>query len=83
MTLHFIQLKLGGKTYQDQVSTTGCSNVAQFRGAIKNKLPHLLAAYDAAQLTLLQPDGVTEIDPQTSVHDLKEIPWKPMVVTVE
>jgi hypothetical protein len=43
----------------------------------------LLADYDAAQLTLFQPDGTTEIDPQTSVEDLKEIPWKPMVVTVE
>ncbi|KAI3655861.1 hypothetical protein MP638_001790 [Amoeboaphelidium occidentale] len=83
MTLHYVQLKLGNKSYKDKVSTEGCSDVGDFRGAIKNKFSHLLAAYDTAQLTLHQPDGITEIDPQTSVADLKEIPWKPMVVTVE
>jgi hypothetical protein len=80
---HFIQLKLGNKSYKAQVSTDGCSYVDDFKGAIKTKLHHLLAAYDAAQLTLFQPDGTTEIDPETLVTDLKEIPWKPMVVTVE
>jgi hypothetical protein len=43
----------------------------------------LLSSYDAAQLTLFQPDGITEIDPETPVADLKEIPWEPMVVTVD
>ncbi len=84
MTRHFVRLTIANKTFQPtQVSTDGCSNVADFRHAIKNKCPNLLAAYDAAQLKLFQPDGKTEIDPQTLVSDLKEIPWKPMVVTVE
>jgi hypothetical protein len=83
MTLHYVQLKLGNKSYKDKVSTEGCFDVGDFRGAIKNKFSRLLAAYDTAQLTLREPDGLTEIDPQTSVADLKEIPWKPMVVTVE
>ena len=83
MTFHFVKLKLGNKTYKAKVSTEGCSDVDDFKEAIKNKLLHLLAAVDAAQLTLFQPDETTEIDPQTSVDDLKEIPWKPMVVTVE
>ncbi|KAI9351530.1 hypothetical protein BDR26DRAFT_851231 [Obelidium mucronatum] len=78
MTLHFVKLVLGNKNYKEQVSTDGCSNVSDFRGAIKNKYPHLLNSYDAAQLT-----GTTEIDPETPVTDLKKIPWKPMVVTVE
>jgi hypothetical protein len=30
----------------------------------------------------LQPDGTSQIDPETPVTDLTEIPWKPMVVTV-
>jgi hypothetical protein len=83
MTLHFIQLALGNKTYKNKVSTEGCADVSEFKDAIKNKLPHLLNGYDAAQLTLFQPDGTTEIDPETLVTDLKEIHWKPMVVTVE
>jgi hypothetical protein len=83
MTLHFIQLALANKTYKRQVSSTNCTYVDDFKDAIKNKLPHLLNGYDAAQLTLFQPDGTTEIDPETLVTDLKEIPWKPMVVTVE
>ena len=84
MTLHFIQLKLGNKIYKGQVSTEGCSYVDDFRAAIKTKLPHLLAAYDAAQLTLLQPDGNTEIDPGESITKMNEFnvgPWTPLVVT--
>ncbi|KAJ8331278.1 hypothetical protein O5D80_000832 [Batrachochytrium dendrobatidis] len=83
MTLHFVHLVLGNETYKEQVSTEGCADVDDFRGAIKNKLPHLLNGYNAVQLTLLQPDGITEIDPETLVTDLKEIPWNPLVVTVE
>jgi hypothetical protein len=83
MTLHFIQLKLDKKTYKDQVSTEGCSYVDDFKGAIKTKFSPLLDSFATAQLTLLQPDGTTEIDPETLVTDLEEIPWKPMVVTVE
>ena len=86
MTLHFIQLALGNRTYKDKVSTEGCSDVADFKDAIKTKLPHLLAAYDAVQLTLLQPDGNTEIDPGETIAKLNEFnvgPWTPLVVTVE
>jgi len=86
MTLHFIQLKLDKKTYKAKVSTEGCSDVDDFKSAIKTKLPHLLAAYDAAQLTLLQPDGNTEIDPGESITKLNEFnvgPWTPLVVTVD
>ena len=80
---HFIQLKLGDRIYKDQVSTTGCSYVADFRAAIKAQFPKQLKGYEANELVLFQPDGNTEIDPETLVTDLKEIPWKPMVVTVE
>ncbi len=86
MTFHFIQLKLDKKTYKAQVSTDGCSYVDDFKGAIKTKLPHLLAAYDAAQLTLFQPDGNSEIDPGESITKLNEFnvgPWTPLVVTVD
>ena len=86
MTLHFIQLRLGKKTYKDQVSTEGCSYVSDFKGAIKKKLPHLLAAYDAAQLVLFTPDGKEEIDPGESITKLNEFnvgPWTPLVVTVD
>ena len=80
MTSHFIQLKLGNKSYKDQVSTDGCSNVAEFIRVIRAS-PQLPIGNGI--ITLFQPDGTTEIDPQTPVADLKEIPWKPMVVTVE
>jgi hypothetical protein len=84
MALHFIQLKLGSRTFSPtQVSTEGCTYVDDFRTAIKNKLSPLLDSCATIQLTLFQPDGTTEIEPQTAVDDLKEIPWKPMVVTVE
>ena len=83
MTLHFIQLRLGKKTYKSQVSTEGCSYVDEFKGAIKKKFSPELESYAPHHLTLFQPDGTTEIDPETFVTDLKEIPWKPMVVTVD
>jgi hypothetical protein len=82
-TLHFVKLVLGNKNYKEQVSTDGCSNVSGFRAAIKKKLSPLLDSYATAQLVLCQPDGITEIHPATAVKDLTEIPWKPMVVTVD
>ena len=78
----FVQLVLGTKTYKVKVSTDGCSDVADFRGAIKSKFSNLLDSYAPHHLTLFQPDGITEIDPETPVADLKEIPWSPLVVTV-
>ena len=83
MTLHFVKLVLGNQPFSPTpVSTKDCTTVDDFKGAIKNKHPHLLNSYDTAQLVLCQPDGITEIHPATPVTDLKEIPWKPMVVTV-
>ena len=69
MTLqYFIQLKLPGenKTFKTKVSTEGCSDIADFKVAIKTKFSPLLDSYDAAQLSLFQPDdnGITDkIDP--------------------
>ena len=63
MTLHFVKLVLGNKNYNSQVSTADCTYVDDFRGAIKTKYSPLLDSYAAAQLTLLQPDGITEIHP--------------------
>ena len=83
MTLHFVKLELRNKKYKQKVSTEGCTDVDDFKLAIKNKFPHLLGGYDPAQLTLFEPDGITEIDPETQVSDLKEIVWHPMVVTVD
>jgi hypothetical protein len=86
MTLHFVRLALGNKTYKAQVSTDGCSYVVDFKGAIKTKLPHLLAAYDSDQLTLFEPDGTTEIDPgetKAKLNGLKVGPLTPLVVIVE
>jgi hypothetical protein len=83
MPLHYIQLTVGNKTYKDKVSTQGCADVAEFRSAIKSKFSPDLDSYAPHHLTLLQPDAKTEIDPETPVDDLKEIPWKPMVVTVD
>ena len=79
---HFIQLKLGNKTFKDKVSTEGCSDVSDFKSAIKNKFSPELDSYAPHHLTLFQPDGITEIDPETLVTDLKYIPRNPMIVTV-
>ncbi|KAH6571513.1 hypothetical protein BASA61_002661 [Batrachochytrium salamandrivorans] len=83
MTLHFVKLVLGNNNYKQKVSTEGCADVDDFKGAIKSKFSPDLDPYAPHHLTLFQPDGTTQIDPETPVTDLKEIPWKPMVVTVE
>jgi hypothetical protein len=80
MTLHFVKLQLGDKAYRTKVSTEGCSDVDDFLRAIRAS-PQLPIGNGI--ITLFQPDGTTEIDPETPVTDLKEIPWKPMVVTVD
>jgi hypothetical protein len=74
------------KKYKRQVSSANCTYVDDFKDAIKNKYPHLLNSYDAAQLTLFQPDGSTEIDPGEVIEKFNEFavgPWSPLVVTVE
>jgi hypothetical protein len=83
MTTHFIQLRPGSKTFKSKVSTGGCTDVDDFRRAIQKKFAPDLDFYDIPQLVLFQPDGITQIDPQTPVTELKEIPWNPMVVTVK
>jgi hypothetical protein len=85
MTHHFVKLVLGNKTYKSQVPSADCTYVDDFRGAIKSKFSPLLDSYATAQLTLFQPDGITEIDPGEVIEKLNEFavgPWKPMVVTV-
>jgi hypothetical protein len=83
MPLHYVLLKIGNKTYKKKVSTQGCSDVDDYKDAIKNKFSPLLDSYNAAQLILFTPDEKYEIDPETPITDLKEVPWKPMVVTVD
>lgn len=80
---HFIRLKLGSETYKGKVSSQGCSDVDDFRDAIKTKFSPVLDAYAPIQLTLFEPDGITEIDPETPVSDLQEVQGRPMVVTVK
>ena len=86
MTLHFVKLVLGNKNYKDQVSTQENADVYDFRDAIKSKFSPLLDSYAPHHLTLLQPDGITEIDPGEVIDKLNEFdvgPWSPLVVTVE
>ncbi|KAI3634729.1 hypothetical protein MIR68_007110 [Amoeboaphelidium protococcarum] len=83
MALHYVNLKLGNKSFKSKVSTQGCTFVADLLGVIKTKFSRCLDSYSIAQLTLFRPDGITEIDPETLVTDLREIPWEPMIVTVE
>ena len=78
MTYHFIQLLLEGKRkYKTKVFTEGCTD------AIKKTFIKCLDSYDSSQLILLQPDGFTEIHPQTPITDLKGIPMKPMIAIVK
>ena len=79
---HFISLQLDGSNPQKKVSTKDCQDVDDFKEAIKNAFSPLLDSYNSAQLTLYQPNGETEIYPQTPIDQLKEVPWKPMIVKV-
>ncbi len=80
----FIKLILGNETFGPaKVCSDGCSDVDDLRKTIKSTFSPTLDSYGAYQLTLHTPDGKTEIDPQTPVGDLKDIPWNPMVVTVK
>ena len=85
-TLHFVKLVLGSKIYKQKVSTEGCADVDDFKGAIKNKFSPELDSYASHHLTLLQPDGTTEIDPGEVIEKLNEFavgPWSPWVVKVD
>ena len=79
MADHLVQLTLENMIYKFKVSTEGCHNVAGFLKAIRasSQLP-----IGEGIMTLFQTDGTTEIDPETPVTELREIPSKPMVVTV-
>jgi hypothetical protein len=68
-----------------KVSTEECQDVDDFLEACKKKLSSKLGSYDVDQLTLLQPDGTTQIDPGEVIEKLNEFavgPWNPLVVTV-
>ena len=82
MTLHFVRFTLGKKTYKDKVSTEGCSDVADFRSAIKAQFPKQLHEYEANELVLFQPGGTTEIDPGETIAKLNEF-CTSLVVTVD
>ena len=81
---HFIQLLLGNKSFgPTRVSTEDCEYVDDFKEEIKKKFSPDLDSYPTHRLTLYEADGTTEIDPETSIGELREIPWKPMIVKVE
>ncbi len=82
MSFHFVCLKLGGDTMTGKVKTDGCRDVDDFRDCIKACFSKALNFIEPYQLHLFDPEGSTEIDPQTLMGDLQEIPRKPMVVTV-
>ena len=78
---YFVKLQLGNKSYgPTKVSTEGCKDVDDFINAIRAS-PQLPCGNGV--IRLFESDGVTEIDPQTPVSELKEVPWKPMLVTVQ
>ena len=87
MPLHFVQLKLGSKTYQPaKVSTEGCDCVYDFLGAIKTTtFPRVLKQYDVAELVLFEADGTTKISAMDSIDQLngKKMPLVAVVEPVE
>jgi hypothetical protein len=83
-TKHFVLLKLGNKTFgPSKVSTENCSDVDDFKEAIKNKFSPFLDSYTAIQLNLFEPDGTTYIDPETEMTEIFITKGKPLIVTVE
>ena len=82
---HFVQLKLGSKTYLERVSTEGCEYVLEFRSAIKTKFPKVLKAYDSYELVLFEADGTTKISAMDSIDQLngKKMPLVAVVEPVE
>ena len=50
-----------------KVSTEECQDVDDFLEACKKKLPHLLAAYDSAQLSLSTTDGGAPLQPDDAI----------------
>jgi hypothetical protein len=82
MSFRFVCLQLGADTMTRKVKTDGCRDVDDFRDCIKACFPKHLKHFAPYELHLFDPEGSTEIDPQTPMGDLLEIPGKPMVVTV-
>ena len=84
---HFVQLKLGSKTYQPaQVSSESCETVYDFLGAIKTTtFPRLLKAYDSYELVLFEADGITKISAMDTIDQLngKKMPLVAVVEPVE
>jgi hypothetical protein len=80
MPLLWVQLQLGNKTYKDKVSTQGCEDVADFIKAIRAS-PQLPTGNGI--IALFEPDGNTEIDPETEMKDVLVTQGKPLVVKVD
>ena len=68
----WVAYECGSNRFVDKVSIDGCEDIAEFKGIIdmniirfvdeiKKKFPNSLGSFDASQLTLYQPDGITEI----------------------
>ncbi|KAK6092411.1 hypothetical protein MT418_007353 [Batrachochytrium dendrobatidis] len=81
---HFVQLKLGSKTYQPaRVSAESCESVYDFLSAIKTTtFPRVLKQYDVAELVLFEADGTTKISAMDSINQLDEKKM-PLVAVVE
>ncbi|EGF76805.1 hypothetical protein BATDEDRAFT_28302 [Batrachochytrium dendrobatidis JAM81] len=81
---HFVQLKLGSKTYQPaRVSAESCKSVYDFLSAIKTTtFPRVLKQYDVAELVLFEADGTTKISAMDSINQLDEKKM-PLVAVVE
>ena len=87
MALHFVKLVLGNNNVgPTKVSTEGCTDVDDFKGAIKSKFSPDLDSYAHHHIILCQPDGITEIHPGEVIEKFNEFavgPLSPLVVTVE
>ena len=80
---YFVKLRLGSQSFQPtKVSTQECEYVADFKDAIKNKFSPELDAYAGRHLILFEHDGITEIDAEETIEQLKE-KQKPLIVTVQ
>jgi hypothetical protein len=80
---HFVQLKLGSKSFEPtKISTEGCSDMDDFKESIKVKFSRKLKAYDSYELVLFEADGTTKISAMDSIDQLNENKM-PLVAVVE
>jgi hypothetical protein len=78
-----VELKLQDKTFKDKVSTKNCTDIADFKHAIKLKFSPLLDAYAAAQLSVFEAYLSTKVDPEKEMRKISVVKGRPLVVTVE